>query len=95
MNLRQGGGRVPVRKDWGDLPWVLVPFPDREKFDELYRTSTPEQRDRTGEMMRERCAGKTLQEVATAHGVTRERVRQIEAKFQRRMRVYLPTLSDA
>ena len=50
MNLKEGGGRVPVPseglvQDPGLTPWVLVPFPTREEFDEMYKRSSPETRD--------------------------------------------------
>jgi RNA polymerase primary sigma factor len=41
-------------------------------------------------MLTQRCSGResTLEEVAKAHGVTRERVRQIETKALKRLRLY-------
>lgn len=90
MNLKEGGGRVPVPSeglvpDPGLTPWVLVPFPTREEFDEMYRLSSPETRDRYWKMLIERGEGASLADLGRRWGLTRERVRQIEAKFLRRV----------
>ena len=85
MNLKQGNGKVPIEVG-GETPWLLVPFPTREEFDELY---TPLVTKKSGnkyfEILTARSRGYTLQGAGAAFNVTRERVRQIEAKFQRLM----------
>ena len=60
-----------------------VPFPERSVFEVLYKQ---EQVQRNWEMMKARNAGVTLDEIGRQHGVSRERVRQIEAKFLRKFR---------
>ena len=85
MNLKEGNGRVPIRVG-GETPWLLVPFPTREEFDALY---TPLVVEKSGnkywEILSARSRGYTLQAAGAPFNVTRERVRQIEAKFQRLM----------
>lgn len=92
MNLREGGGRVPI-PGRGETPWLLVPMPDREAFDALYPRHTPDQRDRLHSIMIMRLGGAMLEECGRAHGITRERVRQIEAKFQRLLAGHISKLS--
>jgi DNA-directed RNA polymerase sigma subunit (sigma70/sigma32) len=72
-------------QDPGLTPWVLVPFPTREEFDDMYKRSSPEMRDRYWQMLIERGEGASLADLGRRWGITRERVRQIEAKFLRRV----------
>ena len=85
MNLKQGNGRVPVEVG-GETPWLLVPFPTREEFNELY---TPLVVEKSGNkywsILTARSEGASLQDAGAPFNITRERVRQIEAKFQRLM----------
>lgn len=85
MNLKEGNGRVPIRVG-GGTPWLLVPFPTREEFNALY---TPLVVEKSGnkywEILSARSRGYTLQAAGAPFNITRERVRQIEAKFQRLM----------
>jgi DNA-directed RNA polymerase sigma subunit (sigma70/sigma32) len=90
MNLKQGGGRVPIRDDDG---YRLVPMPDREAFDAMLPRRTQEVLDRIWSIINMRLSGKTLATVAKEHGITAERVRQIEAHFQRKLASHLSTLS--
>ena len=86
MNLRLCGGRVPV---WvgGDSPYILVDFPSREAFDALYpKNSWATSRDKYWEVLNLRRNGATLEESGKPFGLTRQGVRQIEAKFIRLMR---------
>jgi hypothetical protein len=90
MNLQEGGGRVPVPSkglvpDPELTPWVLVPFPTREEFDEMYKRSEPNMRDKYWQMLIERGEGASLADLGKRWGLTRERVRQIEAKFLQRV----------
>jgi len=86
-NLRLYGGRVPVATGHPDNPILLVDFPSREAFGALYgKRVKGENVERYWEMLRARAQGAPLTEAAKAHGITRERVRQIEAKFLRLMR---------
>lgn len=86
-NLRLYGGKVPI--DTGDPvhPIKLVDFPTRAEFEALYANRVKaENVGRYYEMMTARASGERLEAVAKRNGVTRERARQIEAKFLRLMR---------
>lgn len=86
QNLRLFNGRVPVAINNPDHPIVLVDFPTREDFDLLYgRRVSADHLDRYWHMLKSRAEGKTLIEAGKPYGLTRERVRQIEAKFLRLM----------
>jgi hypothetical protein len=86
MNLRLYGGRVPLPSTQADHPIVLVDFPDRATFDSLYGNKvTGESRARYWEILKGRAGGQSLTEAAKGYGITKERVRQIEAKFLRLM----------
>lgn len=88
MNLRSCNGRVPI---WGPdetRPIVLVEFPEREVFMGLYASHaggrTPmECRERYWEILNALKDGATLEEAGRPYGLSRERIRQIEAKFKR------------
>jgi len=82
-NLRIYGGRVPL-PGTTDSPVILVDFPSREDFIDLWGNRvTTESKSKYYEILSSRAAGKTLSEVGKPHGLSRERVRQIEAKFIR------------
>jgi uncharacterized protein (DUF433 family) len=86
MNLRLYGGRVPLPSTNPDHPIVLVDFPDRATFESLYgKGVTAESLDRQWGILKGRAQGKSLTEAAKDYGITKERVRQIEAKFLRLM----------
>lgn len=87
MNLRLYGGRVPIATGHDELPIQLVDFPSRDDFAALYgKRVKGENVERYFQMMTARAGGASLADIARGHGVTRERVRQIEAHFLRRMR---------
>lgn len=86
-NLRIYGGRVPILTQDKAHPILLVDFPTWEVFDTLFgKRVSAENRSRYFQMMTTRAKGATLTEVAKSQGVTKERVRQVEAKFLRLMR---------
>jgi len=86
MNLRQARGKVPIEAE-GETPWLLIDWPTREQFNAMYsRKVTAANLQRYWEILTARSQGSTLQAAGAPHQVTRERVRQIEAKFQRLMR---------
>jgi hypothetical protein len=83
MNLKNCGGRVPI-VNHGDTPYLLVDFPTKEVFHSLYSGHVPlANQERYWDILQRRKAGATLEESGKPHSVTRERVRQIEAKFIR------------
>lgn len=87
MNLKLYGGRVPIVTGDPDSPIKVVDFPSKEEFDSLWgKAVRAENRDRYWDMLTTRAGGASLAEVAYRHSVSRERLRQIEAKFLRLMR---------
>ena len=87
MNLRDYAGRVPLFTDDPDLPIRLTDFPSWEEFEGLYGNRvSAENRARYYSMLKDRAAGATLTDAGRKAGVTKERVRQVEAKFLRLMR---------
>lgn len=86
MNLKLYGGRVPLRSGSPDHPITLVDFPSQELFRSLYTNKVrSENLDRYWEILCARARGQSMADTARAHGVSKERVRQIEAKFLRLM----------
>lgn len=83
INLSRCKGKVPVFTEIGGLEFKLVDFPDKGLFHKLFKRSPQELRDTYWDILHLRCEGKTLQECGKPYGLTRERVRQIEAKFIR------------
>lgn len=86
MNLKDGRGRVPI---WNSTQheatnYLLVSFPTREEFDVMYsKHKSQELKDKYWNILNSRAQGKTLDESGKPFGLTRERTRQIEARFQR------------
>jgi acetyl-CoA acetyltransferase len=98
MNLKDGRGRVPIRNSTKNeaTPYLLVSFPTREDFDVLYsRQKSTELKDRYWQMLNHRSQGYTLAECGKLFGITRERVRQIEARFQRKVAISYSTQTEA
>lgn len=85
MNLKDGKGQVPIRNQSTNdqTPWLLVAFPNKKEFKSIYPHLREELRDKYWTILVSRAKGKTLAESGAPFGITRERVRQIEAKFQR------------
>jgi len=90
MNLKNCKGKVPVFVG-GDAPYKLVDFPTREQFDELYKRNNKILRDKYWGVLKMRSEGHTLLAVGGVHTLTRERIRQIEAKFLRKVAISLET----
>lgn len=83
MNLKMGEGKVPV---WvgGDTPYMLVKFPSKTIFFDLYaRRVSKEHLVKYWDILKTRSKGASLSEAGHPYGLTKERVRQIEAKFLR------------
>ena len=98
MNLKDGRGRVPIRNSTKHeaTPYLLVSFPTREEFDALYsRQKSTDLKDRYWQMLNHRSQGYTLAECGKLFGITRERVRQIEARFQRKVAISYTTQTEA
>ena len=78
---------MPIQTGDGKHPWRLVDFPTREIFNDLYgKQVSAESREKYWEVLTKRAAGATLDDAGRPYGLTKERVRQIEAKFMRLMR---------
>jgi hypothetical protein len=83
VNLRLTGGKIPINTGNDRHPIMLVDLPNRELFDSLFKYLRPDGKDKYWDILTERLSGKTLTEVASSRGVTKERVRQIEARILR------------
>jgi len=98
MNLKEGRGKVPIRNSTQHeaTPYLLVDFPTREEFDALYtKHKSQELKDRYWIILNLRAQGKTLTSAGNPFGLTRERIRQIEARFQRLMEKKYTTQIEA
>jgi hypothetical protein len=97
MNLRQGNGKVPVLfSTQHEARYVLLDFPTWEEFQVLYsKHKSAELKGKYWNVLRARVHGKTLAEAGKGYGITRERVRQIEARFQRLVRDNYTTQIEA
>ena len=73
---------MPIRGR-GETPFLLVAFPDRELFDKLFAGVQGNNRDKYWNIVNTLSAGATMQEAGKPYALTRERVRQIEARFIR------------
>jgi hypothetical protein len=86
-NLRLYGGKVPIATGHPEHPITLVEFPTHAEFEALYKgTLRAENLVRQYEMLLARSKGATLSDAGKLGAVTKERVRQIEARFLRLMR---------
>ena len=85
-NLKLAKGRVPItNRGSTNTPYLLVNFPSKKVFDDLYPRNSQEQIDRSWEILNRRSKGASLVEAGKPFSLTRERVRQIEARFCRRV----------
>ena len=82
MNLKLFGGKVPI---YTGTTVELVDFPPKKIFDSLFERSPPENRDKYWVILKARSKGHSLEESGRPYAYSRERVRQIEAKFLRGM----------
>jgi hypothetical protein len=83
MTLKEGRGKVPIPMS-GSSPYKLVDFPSREVFDSMYnRQVSDDSKDKYWDILNARSRGATLVEAGRPYSITRERVRQIEARFIR------------
>ena len=85
MNLRLHKGKVPILSSGKDTIH-LVDFPSWEDFSVMYsKYVSAAKLARNYDILRDRASGLTLAEIKDKHFVSRERARQIEAKFLRLM----------
>ena len=82
MNLKLAKGKVPIQGK-GETPFLLIDFPDRNTFDSLFVRVHGDNRDKYWQILRSRSEGATLDESGKPFALSRERIRQIEAKFVR------------
>lgn len=82
MNLKQSKGKVPIQGR-GETPYLMVDFPDRELFNQLFARVHGGNRDKYWNILNSLKNGATMAEAGKPFSLTRERVRQIEAKFIR------------
>lgn len=88
MNLKLAKGFAVIWNNTevytGYTPYLLIDFPTKEKFISLYKPQTRmESREKYWEVLNRRRHGATLDEAGKPYALSRERVRQIEAKFIR------------
>lgn len=87
MNLRDADGRVPVYTGSPTTPYILVDFPTFPEYIALYkRRVKAELLYKYWSVLNRRKDGMTLLDAGKPHHLTKERVRQIEAKFLRLFR---------
>ena len=82
MNLRLSKGKVPIRGR-GETPYLMVNFPNKNKFERLYGKKNIYKHHIYWEIVNKLKNGSTLSDAGKPYKLTRERVRQIEAKFIR------------
>ena len=90
MNLSRCKGKVPIFMG-GDAPYKFVEFPSRQEFDILFRSNSKGLREKYWNVLKMRADGHTLQSVGNTYTLTRERIRQIEARFLRKVATSLRT----
>jgi hypothetical protein len=78
-------GKVPITSKGGDYQYLLVDFPTKEWFDKAYKRNNAEIRDKYWNVLVKRSQGATLEESGYIYTLSKERIRQIEAKFIRKV----------
>ena len=94
MNLKNCNGMVPIRTNDIERPWRLVPFPAKEEFINMFAANKRGPRidiEKHWSVLTKRASGANLTETAKHFGITKERVRQMEAKFLRQAELFLGT----
>ena len=62
---------------------MMVDFPDKESFEKLYARVHGNNKEKYWDILTQLSAGATMKEAGKPYALSRERVRQIEAKFIR------------
>ena len=89
MNIALTNGKIPIQTGDERHPIMLVDPLDRRLFDSLFYRGVPAARkDVYWRVLHARLDGKTMREVGETHGISRERVRQMEAKMLRMLSVH-------
>ena len=66
-------------------PIQFIDWPDRAQLNDMYSVRTkPERLDVYWDIVNRRRHGETLEAIGRVHGISRERVRQVEWKFIRK-----------
>ena len=87
MNLRNAKGKVPVHTGSDTQPFLLVDFPTFAEDCSLFRRRVKaELLYKYWSVLQRRSQGMTLVDAGRPHYITKQRVRQIEAKFLRLFR---------
>jgi hypothetical protein len=81
MNLRLAKGKVPIQGR-GETPFLLIDFPSIEVFKKTYK-GHKRNIEMYWDILNRLSSGMTMVEAGQPYALTRERVRQIEAKFVR------------
>jgi len=82
---------VAIKSNLVTHPYVLVDFPTRAQFNIMYGGRVKgESLDKYWKVVTARARGATLDEAGRPYELTRERVRQIEAKFILLVSKYYP-----
>lgn len=81
MNLRLAKGKVPI-KGKGETPFLLIDFPNKKAFKKTYKGHA-KNIEMYWDIVNRLSKGMTMVEAGQPYALTRERVRQIEAKFIR------------
>ena len=93
MNLRLFNGKVPIRNSGNVDLIILVDFPTKEVFQEMYRKyHNPASIEKHYSVVKMRAAGHTLEACGKHFGISKQRIRSIEAKFLRKMQEYRSSL---
>ena len=93
MTLREGKGKVPIWMIDSPTPYLLVDFPTREVFNYLFDNwqINDQIRDKYWNILNLRLNGASLADAGKPYSISRERVRQIEAKFMSKFSWHLMT----
>jgi hypothetical protein len=81
MNLKLAKGKVPIRGK-GETPFLLIDFPSKQEFKKIYKGHASNT-EMYWDIVNRLSSGMTMVEAGKPYALTRERIRQIEARFIR------------